>query len=120
MGKLKVHEVAEEAEKTKTRGKLIAEAVSLLTDIHKRRLYLLSIEDDYSAFLSLIERNKDAGNFSIERITARLGDTTFSVDINPHMGIDPVYIKVAMDDGIAKVRAEIERLDGELEKLIRL
>ena len=112
--------MAEEPEKTKTRSELIAEAVSLLTGIRNRQLWLLKIEDDYSAFSRLIERNKDAGNFSIYHIAARLGDTMFTVDINSHMGIDPVHIKEAMDEGIAKVRAEIERLDGELEKLIRL
>lgn len=109
----------EEHEKTKTRSELIAETVSLLTDIRKRQLWLSKIEDDYSAFSRFIERNKDAGNFSIDRIIARQGDTMYTVDINSHMGIDPVYIKEAMDEGIAKVRAEIERLDGELEKLIR-
>lgn len=112
--------MAGEPEKTKTRSEHIAEAVSLLTNIRRRQLWLLKIKDDYSAFSKFIERNKDAGNFSIDRISARMGDTTFTVDINPHMGIDPVYIKIAMDEGIAKVRAEIERLDGELEKLIRI
>lgn len=112
--------MAEEPEKTKTRSELIAETVSLLTDIHKRQLWLSKIEDDYSAFSRFIERNKDAGNFSIDRIIARLGDTMYTVDINSHMGIDPMYIKEAIDEGIAKVRAEIERLDGELEKLIRI
>lgn len=110
----------EEPEKTKTRSELIAEAISSLTDIESRRRWLRQIEEDYTAFSNFIERNKDAGNFSIERISARLGDTTFSVDINPHMGIDPVYIKIAIDVDIKEVRKEINKTDRELEKLIRI
>lgn len=110
----------EEPEKTKTRSELIAEAISSLTDIERRRMWLRKIEEDYTAFSNFIERNEDAGNFSIDHISARLGDTTFSVDINPHMGIDTVYIKIAIDVAIKEVRKEINKTDRELEKLIRI